>query len=259
MPGICREKKVKCPDCGSESLRRSHRQDMERIFGWICPIAPFICKDCWRRFWVVKSPLQSTASKITAGVAVFLIALLVLTPHQDSRRSVSMVREGLSQDRGQSKSLFPNTYTAKISRHSDSSSLIITGHVMRPAGSVPVPASVVPALATSTTHSNGALVATKISGGTNEGRDRIYYSLQIGSYKNLAYGKKRAAELITEKGLHAWLRKVKILKKGEWFRVYVGKKKSRAEALNFGKKLKAERIIEDFSIHKIKETKPGTL
>jgi len=232
---------------------------MERFFGWICPIAPFICKDCWRRFWVVKSPLQSTASKITAGVAVFLIALLVLTPRQDSRRSVPKVSEGFSQDRGQSKSLFPNTYTATISKHSDSSSPTITGHLMRPVGSVHDAASAVPALATSTTQSNGALAATRISGGTYEGRDRIYYSLQIGSYKNLAYGKKRAAELITEKGLYAWLRKVKILKKGEWFRVYVGKKKSRAEALNFGKRLKAERIIEDFSVHKHKDSKPGTL
>ena len=102
------------------------------------------------------------------------------------------------------------------------------------------------------------MVETRIPGGTNEGPKVFYYSIHLESYRNFGDAKERAVELITEKGLHAWLRKVKILGKGKWFRVYIGKKKSEAGALSLGKRLKAEGIIEDFSVHRIKEAKPGT-
>jgi len=281
MPDIYREKMVKCPNCESESLRRSHRQDIERFLGWFFPIAPYICKDCWRRFWMAKNPLQSWASKITVGIAVFAIALLLLTPRQDSRRSVSMAREGLSEDIQKSKTLLSNTYVSKILSPSDfegkvssnqsssevepsqgtwSDSYSLNGNkqVERQLDPVNVGASLVPTLAMLATQTTDDLVETRIPGGTNEGPKVVYYSVHLESYRNFGDAKERAVELIAEEGLHAWLRKVKILGKGKWFRVYIGKKKSKAEALSLGKRLKAERIIEDFSVHRIKEAKPGT-
>ena len=53
------------------------------------------------------------------------------------------------------------------------------------------------------------------------------------------------------KGLHAWLEKVNIVGKGEWFRVYIGKYKTKAEALSICETLKSTGINDKSYIHKL--------
>jgi len=87
---------------------------------------------------------------------------------------------------------------------------------------------------------------------TNESPERFYYSLHIESCKNLQDARKRAKLLIRE-GQYAWWKKVNITGKGEWYRVYIGKRNNKTEALNFAKTLKAQGIIDYFSVHKLRD------
>jgi transposase-like protein len=43
--------RVMCPNCTSDSCRRSHRKNMrDCVFSWV-GIRPFRCKECQVRFW----------------------------------------------------------------------------------------------------------------------------------------------------------------------------------------------------------------
>jgi cell division septation protein DedD len=80
-----------------------------------------------------------------------------------------------------------------------------------------------------------------------------YYTLHIGSFQNPANARKRV-ELLSKRGLPAWWKRVSIPGKGKWVRVYIGKYHDRAEALGHGERLKAEGIIEEFSVQGLTET-----
>ena len=83
--------------------------------------------------------------------------------------------------------------------------------------------------------------------------EQPYFSLHIASFRNLENARAEAERLKSSE-LDAFWKKVAIPGKGEWFRVYVGKHKTRDEALVSGKELKARGIIEDFFVHEVKET-----
>ena len=83
--------------------------------------------------------------------------------------------------------------------------------------------------------------------------EQPYFSLHIGSFRELQNASAEAERLKSSE-LDAFWKKVAIPGKGEWFRVYVGKHKTRDEALVSGKELKAKGIIEDFFVHELKAT-----
>lgn len=75
-------------------------------------------------------------------------------------------------------------------------------------------------------------------------------SIHIASYKN--YGKAATnVNSLRKGGYPAFCEKVDIPGKGRWYRVYVGKYKSGAEALRVGKKLKRGGVIDYFKIQVI--------
>jgi hypothetical protein len=81
----------------------------------------------------------------------------------------------------------------------------------------------------------------------------ICYSVHFGSYKNLSNAKEKV-ELLSGKGLHAWWKKVNIDGKGEWFRVYVGEYKTKADALSIIKRLRATGINGYFNVQRLSLT-----
>jgi cell division septation protein DedD len=83
--------------------------------------------------------------------------------------------------------------------------------------------------------------------------EQPYFSLHISSFRELQNASAEAERLKSSQ-LDAFWKKVAIRGKGEWFRVYVGKHKTRDEALASGKELKAKGIIEDFFVHEMEPT-----
>jgi len=84
-----------------------------------------------------------------------------------------------------------------------------------------------------------------------EEAEQPYFSLHIGSFRNLQNASTEVERLKSSE-LDGFWKKVAIPGKGEWFRVYVGRHKTRDEALVSGKGLKAKGIIEDFFVHELK-------
>jgi cell division protein FtsN len=79
-----------------------------------------------------------------------------------------------------------------------------------------------------------------------------FYSLHVGSFKKSASAVKWAAQL-TAMGHVAWSERVTLPRKGDWYRVYLGKYIDNGEAAQLGKKLKDAGIINYFAIHKKNE------
>ena len=73
------------------------------------------------------------------------------------------------------------------------------------------------------------------------------YSIQVASYQNLDSAVKRIAELI-ESGYDAFYKKADIKGKGTWHRIFVGKFKSKEEALQKAQTMKDQKVISDFMI-----------
>jgi cell division septation protein DedD len=73
------------------------------------------------------------------------------------------------------------------------------------------------------------------------------YSIQVASYKGLDGAVKRIAELI-ESGYDAFYKKAEIKGKGTWHRIFVGKYKTREEALHKAQTMKDQKVISDFMI-----------
>ncbi|MFC1869435.1 SPOR domain-containing protein, partial [Thermodesulfobacteriota bacterium] len=71
-----------------------------------------------------------------------------------------------------------------------------------------------------------------------EGFDRSYYSIHIASHKILPNADKEILQL-KKKGYDAFHRKVDILDKGEWYRLFIGRFGNKEKALAFAKELKA--------------------
>jgi cell division septation protein DedD len=85
---------------------------------------------------------------------------------------------------------------------------------------------------------------------------RFFYSLQVASFRRL-HTVEEESKRLAEKGFYVWWKKVHLKDKGEWFRLYMGKKKSRVEAEDLGKKLKSDGIIDAFLVHKFRHTSRG--
>ena len=73
------------------------------------------------------------------------------------------------------------------------------------------------------------------------------YSIQVASYKNLDSAVKRIAELI-ESGYDAFYKKADIKGKGTWHRIFVGKFKTKEEAVQKAQTMKEQKVISDFMI-----------
>ncbi len=69
---------MKCPNCGSEQITRSHRRGTEKITKFFNPWTPYRCKDCWSRFRKAENPFKTAGAKIGAGVAALILLILLL-------------------------------------------------------------------------------------------------------------------------------------------------------------------------------------
>lgn len=69
---------MKCPECKSNKIKKSHRRGLERLLRYFLPRAPYRCWDCGNRFWAFKYPLDSLSSKIIVGVIVLLFILPIV-------------------------------------------------------------------------------------------------------------------------------------------------------------------------------------
>lgn len=97
---------------------------------------------------------------------------------------------------------------------------------------------------------SGDLGEDKMPAELDERPNRFFYSVHFGSFKNLSNAKARV-ELLAGNGLHTWWEKVNIDGKGELFRVYIGKYKTKDEALRLGKRLKHAGTIDVFYVLKL--------
>jgi len=180
----------------------------------------------------------SWSSRIIVGISTIFIAFLLFMPGQESNRLSGKDEKRHSGDRIGSKTLVSRIYSKRIEKTPD-----YGGKVSGVAA---------PRAMESSSQFLSDLSIKNIRIDTRGSPKEIYYSLHIGSFKDLANAKERV-ELLAKKGEYAWWRKVNITGKGEWLRVYIGKMKSRAEAVNFGKKLKKDGVITSFIVHKLKE------
>ena len=110
------------------------------------------------------------------------------------------------------------------------------------AGSMP------PAMVNIMTQASVARAERQDSGESGQSPKKSFYSLHVGSFKDSAPAK-TWAEQLTAMGHVAWWEKVTLPKKGDWYRVYMGKQTEKAEAVRLGEKLKDDGIINYFAIH----------
>jgi cell division septation protein DedD len=86
---------------------------------------------------------------------------------------------------------------------------------------------------------------------TSNDRPKSYvFCVHYASYKGLTDAKTEVARL-SDKGFHAKWVKTDVPGKGEWFRVYIGKEKTREEAMNLASRLKKEGVIKEIYVHKV--------
>jgi cell division septation protein DedD len=100
------------------------------------------------------------------------------------------------------------------------------------------------------TQTSDDLDEEKMPAELDERPNRFFYSVHFGSFKDLSNAKARV-ELLASKGLHTWWEKVNIDGKGEWFRVYIGKHKTKDEAVRLAKRLKHAGTISVFYVLKL--------
>jgi hypothetical protein len=92
----------------------------------------------------------------------------------------------------------------------------------------------------------------KTSPPKNDHSKHFYFSVHYASHRNQTDAEMEVARL-SNKGLHAWWAKKDLAGKGEWFRVYIGKEKTRQDAMKLALKLKEDGIIkEDIRVYKVK-------
>ena len=86
--------KIKCTKCESNHVAPSARGDIPTILLHFPLFAPYRCKDCWARFWVVGNPLQSAFSKIAGSIIVaFFVLLFVLSQVQEGPQTDRIVKK----------------------------------------------------------------------------------------------------------------------------------------------------------------------
>ena len=76
------------------------------------------------------------------------------------------------------------------------------------------------------------------------------YSLQIGAYRDIKGAQKVVSEM-KKLGHHAFFQKETIKNKGRWFRVYIEKYPSKAEACKEGKVLKELGLISEYAVRRM--------
>ncbi|MBW2610091.1 MAG: DUF1566 domain-containing protein [Deltaproteobacteria bacterium] len=83
--------------------------------------------------------------------------------------------------------------------------------------------------------------------------EQIYHSIHVASFRNLQNAN-RYVNALTKKGKMVFWKKTDVPGKGEWYRVYLGKYRDRAKAVEFWKKLEKEKAVSYFGIHEFRET-----
>ena len=81
-----------------------------------------------------------------------------------------------------------------------------------------------------------------------------FYSVQVSSLKNIIEAQKYV-NYLRERGYEAFIKRVTLPQKGTWYRVYVGRFKSFAEARKFGEELKRREKIKSFYVQKLGASK----
>jgi cell division septation protein DedD len=77
------------------------------------------------------------------------------------------------------------------------------------------------------------------------------FCVHYASYKHLADAKTDVARLSDKGFLAGWV-KTDVPGKGEWFRVYIGKEKTRQEAMDLAVKLKEAGMIKEIYVYKVR-------
>ena len=89
--------------------------------------------------------------------------------------------------------------------------------------------------------------------GTADCAEQVYYSVHVQSFKNLTNAN-AYVNGIKNKGKIVFWKKAEVPGRGEFFRVYLGKYKTEAEALEAWEKLKEEGAVSYRGIHEFSET-----
>ncbi len=84
--------------------------------------------------------------------------------------------------------------------------------------------------------------------------ERVYYSIHVQSFKNLTNAN-RYVNGLKNKGKIVFWKKAEVQGKGTFFRVYLGKYKTKAEAIEVWKKLKEEGAVSYRGVHEFREAK----
>jgi cell division septation protein DedD len=95
------------------------------------------------------------------------------------------------------------------------------------------------------------IVDQEVSPSVTDRPKKYVFCVHYASYKNLADAKTEVARL-SEKGFQASWVKTDVPGKGEWFRVYIGKEKTRQEAMDLAVKLKEDGVISEIYLKKVK-------
>jgi cell division septation protein DedD len=77
------------------------------------------------------------------------------------------------------------------------------------------------------------------------------FCVHYASYRKLTEAKTEVARL-SDKGFQASWIKTDVPGKGEWFRVYIGKEKTRQDAMDLAVKLKGARMIRESYVYRVK-------
>lgn len=83
--------------------------------------------------------------------------------------------------------------------------------------------------------------------------EQVYYSIHIASFEYLQDANAQINAL-KKRGKIVFWKKATVPGKGEHYRIYLGKYKSRSEALEFWEKLKKDRGLNYYGIHEFRET-----
>ena len=89
--------------------------------------------------------------------------------------------------------------------------------------------------------------------GTADCAERVYYSIHVQSFKNLTNAN-RYVNGLKNKGKIVFWKEAEVQGRGNFFRVYLGKYKTEAEALEVWERLKEEGAVSYRGVHKFRET-----
>jgi hypothetical protein len=89
------------------------------------------------------------------------------------------------------------------------------------------------------------------SSAKNDRSSHFYFAVHYASHRSQTDAEMEAARL-SSMGLHAWWAKKDLADKGEWFRVYIGKEKTRQDAMDLALKLKEGGILKEIRVYKVK-------